>query len=126
MSSSPRGEAEGAPLLHAFNKAYPRSPPKVHVRGEGDIYVVEKDGTRLLDGLAGLWSVNLGYNQPRLVAAATQQMSSLPYYHNFWNQGHDRAYELAGRLADFIPFPIEKVRFRPHACKQASMHADTQ
>ena len=41
---------------------------------------------RILDGLAGLWSVNLGYNQERLVAAATNQMRKLPYYHSFWNQ----------------------------------------
>ena len=38
-------------------------------------------------------------------------MEALPYYHNFWNQGHDRAYELAGRLAEFIPFSMEKIAF---------------
>jgi len=73
--------------------------------------VIDEAGNKILDGLAGLWSVNLGYNQERLVSAASDQMRKLPYYHSFWNQGHAPGYELAARLKEFIPFPVEKIMF---------------
>jgi len=37
--------------------------------------------------MAGLWSVGVGFSEPRLVEAATRQMSKLPYYHNFTHKG---------------------------------------
>mmetsp|Transcript_55118 Transcript_55118/g.130419 ORF Transcript_55118/g.130419 Transcript_55118/m.130419 type:complete len:523 (+) Transcript_55118:83-1651(+) len=110
--SSPSNEGIGAPFLHAFAKASPGAPPAaVHVRQDGACYVIDQDGNRLLDGLAGLWSVSLGYDQPRLVEAAAKQMRTLPYYHSFWNQGHDAGYKLAEELREFIPLPITKVAF---------------
>jgi hypothetical protein len=39
--------------------------------------------------LCRLWSVSLGYNQERIVNAATNQMRKLPYCHSFWNHGHE-------------------------------------
>ncbi len=41
-----RGEGKGAPFLHAFNKAYPLAPPKVHVQGEDGIYVIDEAGNK--------------------------------------------------------------------------------
>ncbi|EKX41265.1 hypothetical protein GUITHDRAFT_164445 [Guillardia theta CCMP2712] len=110
LLSHGRGEGAGAPFMHAFNKTSPGKPPKVHVRGEG-VYVYDQEGNKLLDGLAGLWSVSLGYSQTRIVEAAGRQMAKLPYYHTFWNQGHDVGYELAARLQEFIPCPVEKIAF---------------
>lgn len=75
------------------------------------MYVRDENGNRLLDGLAGLWSVSLGYNQERIVQAATNQMRKLPYSHSFWNHGHDVGYQLADELSTFIPFPVEKIAF---------------
>jgi 4-aminobutyrate--pyruvate transaminase len=108
--SGVRNEGQGAPFLHSFHKAFPGAPPKVHVRGEG-VYVYDQDGKRILDGLAGLWSVSLGYGQTRIVDAAAKQMSKLPFFHTFWNQGHDVGYELAHELLSVIPWRAEKIAF---------------
>ena len=107
---SARNEGQGAPFLHSFHKAFPGAPPKVHVRGEG-VYVYDEDGNRLLDGLAGLWSVSLGYGQTRIVDAAAKQMAKLPFFHTFWNHGHDVGYELARELLTVIPWRAEKIAF---------------
>ena len=107
---SVRNEGKGAPFLHSFHKAFPGAPPKVHVRGEG-VYVYDQDGKRILDGLAGLWSVSLGYGQTRIVDAAAKQMAKLPFFHTFWNQGHDVGYELAHELLNVIPWRAEKIAF---------------
>ena len=107
---SARSEGVGAPFLHSFHKAFPGTPPKVHVRGSG-VYVYDDEGNKLLDGLAGLWSVSLGYGQKRIVDAAARQMEQLPFFHTFWNQGHDKGYELAEALQAFIPWKVEKVAF---------------
>jgi hypothetical protein len=45
-SKDDRGEGKGAPFLHAFNKAYPLAPPKVHVKGEEGIYVIDEAGNK--------------------------------------------------------------------------------
>jgi hypothetical protein len=45
-SNGVRGEGKGAPFLHAFNKAYPLAPPKVHVKGEDGIYVIDEAGNK--------------------------------------------------------------------------------
>ena len=44
----------------------------------------DSEGNRLLDGMAGLWCVNVGYSRPELVEAAAAQMSQLPYYNTFF------------------------------------------
>ena len=52
-----------------------------HAQGH---YIYDTEGTRILDGMAGLWCVNVGYGRPSLVDAAAQQMTILPYYNNFF------------------------------------------
>ena len=42
-------------------------------------YIVDSDGNRILDAMAGLWCVNVGYGRHQLVDAASQQMARLPY-----------------------------------------------
>ena len=56
---------------------------RVITRGEG-CYVWDSDGNRILDGMAGLWCVNVGYGRQELVDAATRQLRVLPYYNSFW------------------------------------------
>jgi hypothetical protein len=45
-SSESRGEGKGSPFLHAFHKAFPMAPPKVHVKGEDGIYVIDEAGNK--------------------------------------------------------------------------------
>ena len=76
--------------------------------GEG-IYVTDNNGNRYIEGMSGLWSVGLGFNEQRLVEAAHQQMKKLPYYHNFSHRSHGPAIDLAEKLIDIAPVPMSKV-----------------
>ena len=49
-----------------------------------DGYIYDSDGNRILDAMAGLWCVNVGYGRQELVDAASSQMTILQYYNNFF------------------------------------------
>ncbi len=68
------------------------------------------DGRQILDGVAGLWCVNAGHNQPRIVEAIRQQVGELDYAPAF-QMGHPKAFELANRLVDMAPQHIEHAFF---------------
>ncbi|HET9197867.1 MAG TPA: aspartate aminotransferase family protein [Solirubrobacterales bacterium] len=72
------------------------------VRGEG-CELVAADGQRLIDGSAGLWTVNLGHSREDLVEAARDQMQTLPYAATFGGVSSPPAIELAERLAELAP-----------------------
>jgi 4-aminobutyrate---pyruvate transaminase len=84
--------------------------PMMIERGEG-IYVYDDQGKQYIEGLAGLWSVAVGFGEPRLVAAAAAQMSKLPYYHSFSHKSHPSATELAERLVKMAPGKMSKAHF---------------
>ena len=79
-------------------------------RAEG-VYIYDSDGNRILDGMAGLWCVNLGYGREDLVEAATRQMRQLPYYNSFFQTAHPPAIELATLLAEITPPGFELTFF---------------
>ncbi|MDU3133250.1 MAG: aminotransferase class III-fold pyridoxal phosphate-dependent enzyme, partial [Bradyrhizobium sp.] len=60
-------------------RRHERVGPIVIDRGSG-IYVYDDEGREYIEGLAGLWSVGVGFGEKRLVEAATRQMAKLPYY----------------------------------------------
>ncbi len=70
--------------------------------GDG-CYVTERGGRRLLDGLAGLWCVNVGYGRPEIIAAVESQMRQLAYYPSFFNSTTEPAIRLAAKLAELAP-----------------------
>jgi putrescine aminotransferase len=74
----------------------------VIVRGEG-VHLWDARGQRLLDGLAGLWCVNVGYSCREIVEAVDAQMRRLPYYCSFFNTTTEPAIELAAKLASLTP-----------------------
>jgi putrescine aminotransferase len=75
---------------------------RIITRAEG-VYLWDSDGTRMLDGFAGLWCVNMGYGRKELVDVAAQQMQQLPYYNSFFNTATPPALELAQLLAQVSP-----------------------
>src|ERR1700735_4562860 len=79
-----------------------------HGRG---VNVFDDQGKEYIEGLAGLWCVSLGFNEPRLVEAARRQMETLPYYHSFASKSHGPAIELAERILDLLPDSMSKVFF---------------
>ncbi|HET8566238.1 MAG TPA: aspartate aminotransferase family protein [Solirubrobacterales bacterium] len=84
--------------------------PLVLVRGEGSELVTE-GGRRLIDGMAGLWSVNLGHGRDDLVEAATRQLRRLPYAATFGGVSSPPAIELAERIAELAPPGLNAVFF---------------
>lgn len=84
--------------------------PLVIVRGEGCELIAE-DGRRLIDGMAGLWTVNLGHDRDDLVAAASTQMRALPYAATFGGVSSPPAIELAERVTALAPPGLSGVFF---------------
>jgi putrescine aminotransferase len=84
--------------------------PLVLVRGEG-CELVSADGHRLIDGSAGLWTVNLGHGRQDLIDAATRQLSTLPYAATFGGVSSPPAIELAERIAGLAPDGLNGVFF---------------
>ncbi len=81
---------------------------RVIVRGEG-IYIWDSDGHRILDGMSGLWCVNVGYGRRELADAAHRQMMELPFYNSFFNTSNVPAIRLATELARVSPPGFEHV-----------------
>lgn len=82
----------------------------VLARGEG-CELVDEDGRRLIDGMAGLWTVNLGHGRVDLIEAAAAQMRELPYAATFGGVASRRAIELAERIATLAPPGLSGVFF---------------
>lgn len=81
----------------------------VMVRGQG-AYVYDSRGKRYLDGLAGLFVVQVGHGRTELAEAAAKQASELAYF-PLWSYAHQPAVELADRLAALAPGDINRVFF---------------
>ncbi|MXN19624.1 aminotransferase class III-fold pyridoxal phosphate-dependent enzyme [Pseudooceanicola sp. GBMRC 2024] len=92
------------------HRLYEETGGLVIEEGEG-IYVFDNTGKKYIEGLAGLWSVAVGFGEPRLVEAATRQMSKLPYYHIFNYKTHGPSVELAEKLIEISPEHLTKVHF---------------
>ncbi|MEK9726228.1 MAG: aspartate aminotransferase family protein [Rhodospirillaceae bacterium] len=92
-------------------KAHEEKGPKIITRGDG-VHVYDDDGNEFIEGLAGLWSVSLGFNEPRLVEAATKQMKELPYYHTFAHKTAPPVIDLAERLVGIAPEGLTKAVFQ--------------
>jgi putrescine aminotransferase len=73
------------------------------------VYLSDSDGNRILDAMAGLWCVNVGYGRRELAEAAYQQMLELPYYNSFFKSAHPPAIELAKLLSEVTPPQFSRV-----------------
>ena len=72
---------------------------RVITRADG-VYIWDSEGQKLIDGMAGLWCVNVGYGRKELAEAANRQLQELPYYNNFFMTSHPPAIELSNLLAE--------------------------
>jgi L-2,4-diaminobutyrate transaminase len=71
-----------------------QGPAAVMVRGEG-VWLEDAEGRRYLDGLAGLWCVNVGYGRKELAVAMRDQAETLSYCHSFSSMSSDKPALLA-------------------------------
>ncbi len=74
-------------------------------------YVTDSEGNKLLDGIGGLWCVNVGHGRPEIIKAITDQLKTLDYYSTFYNFTHPAAARLAEKLAQLAPGPLNHVYF---------------
>ncbi|GAA4968973.1 adenosylmethionine-8-amino-7-oxononanoate aminotransferase [Nonomuraea thailandensis] len=91
------------------HSAYQQSEIPTIVRGEGS-YVYDIHGKRYLDGLAGLFVVQVGHGRHELAEAAAKQAQELAFF-PLWSYAHPKAAELAQRLAAHTPGELNRVFF---------------
>lgn len=96
--------------LDAAHHVHPFADPKVLARKgvrvitkANGVYVWDSDGNKILDGMAGLWCVNVGYGRRELIEAATRQLEVLPYYNTHFQTATPPQIELARLLAEVTP-----------------------
>ena len=75
------------------------------------VTLTDSEGAKILDGMAGLWCVNVGYGRKELAEAAYEQMMELPYYNTFFNTATPSSVELAEKLAEITPDGLSHVFF---------------
>ncbi|WP_296047112.1 aminotransferase class III-fold pyridoxal phosphate-dependent enzyme [uncultured Alteromonas sp.] len=83
---------------------------KILTSGNG-AWLTAADGNTYLDAFAGLWCVNIGYGQQRVVDAAIKQMTTLPYATGYFGFGSEPAIVLAEKLVSMTPASLQHVYF---------------
>ncbi len=81
---------------------------RIITKAEG-VWLEDSEGARMLDGMAGLWCVNVGYGRKELADAAYRQMLELPYYNTFFQTATPPSVELADKLTTLTPAGLNHV-----------------
>ncbi|CAI8427080.1 MAG: putative aminotransferase [SAR116 cluster bacterium MED-G04] len=112
MNSNTLSDTDIRHHLHPFTdySAMKREGTRIITDADGH-YIIDSDGNRILDGMAGLWCVNVGYGREELINAATEQMRRLPYYNTFFKTSNEPAARLSEKLVEIAPDGIEHVFF---------------
>ena len=84
--------------------------PRIITKAEG-VHLWDSEGQKILDGMAGLWCVAVGYGREELVEAAAKQMRELPFYNTFFMTAHPPVLELAKAIAEVAPQGMNHVFF---------------
>ncbi len=100
---------DSAHHLHPFTdfKELINTGTRVIISGKGN-YVTDSENNKILDMMAGLWCVNIGYGRKELAEVAYEQMQLLPYYNSFFKTATTPSIELSKILADITPEGIER------------------
>jgi adenosylmethionine-8-amino-7-oxononanoate aminotransferase len=119
MGDEMSGERDGLDLQAAAKRhlwmhftrlgSYDHRDVPVIASGSG-CYVFDEHGKRYLDGLAGLFTVQLGHGREELAEAARDQAQRLAYF-PIWSYAHPGAIRLAARLAALAPGDLNRVFF---------------
>ncbi len=103
---------DAAHHMHPFtaNAELANKGARVITRASG-VTLTDSEGEEILDAMAGLWCVNIGYGRDELAEAAARQMRELPYYNTFFMSTHVPAIALADKLAELAPGDLNHVFF---------------
>ena len=83
---------------------------RVITRANG-VWLTDSDGNEILDGMAGLWCVNIGYGRDEIADAISRQARELPYYNTFFQSTHPPVAEFSEALCAQAPAHMNKVFF---------------
>jgi len=84
--------------------------PRVITHAEG-VYIFDSEGHQMLDGMAGLWCVQLGYSNEALVQAGTEALKTLPYYNAFFQTTNPYVAELSELISSVTPEGLDAILF---------------
>ncbi|MDC3128208.1 aspartate aminotransferase family protein [Paracoccaceae bacterium] len=101
---------DAAHHLHPFSAQadLAKKGSKIITSAQG-VYVFDSNGEQIMDAMAGLWCVNIGYGREELAQAAERQMRELPYYNTFFQTTHIPAIDLSEKLAQLAPRDLNHV-----------------
>ena len=101
---------DAAHHLHPFtdHKDLRAAGSRIITRADG-AFIYDSEGNEILDGMAGLWCVNVGYGRDELADAAYAQMKELPYYNSFFRSSTPTSVLLAQKLAEIAPQGLNQV-----------------
>ena len=86
--------------------------PAIISHGDG-VYVIDENGNRYMETVAGLWCAALGFSaNERVAKVAYEQMRKLGYYHTYRHTAHESSIDLAEKLVQLAPVPMSKVLFQ--------------
>ena len=103
-------DIDAAHHLHPFtdHKDLRGAGSRMITRADGP-FIYDSEGKQILDGMAGLWCVNVGYGRHELAEAAYEQMKELPYYNSFFRCTTPTPVLLSKKLAEVAPAHINQV-----------------
>ena len=103
-------QIDAAHHLHPFtdHKDLRGAGSRIITRADGP-FIYDSEGNEILDGMAGLWCVNIGYGRDELAEAAYEQMKELPYYNSFFRCSTPTPVLLAQKIAEIAPANINQV-----------------
>ncbi len=103
---------DAAHHVHPFSDtaALNKEGVRVITRGQG-VYLWDSEGEKIIDGMAGLWCVQVGYGNAELAEAGHEALKTLPYYNHFFKTTNPYTVELAAKLARLLPDGHEHVLF---------------
>ena len=95
---------DAAHHIHPFSDAgaLVREGVRVITRAQG-VYLSDSEDHRLIDGMSGLWCVQVGYGNRELAVAGYEALKTLPYYNHFFKTTNPWTVELAAKLATILP-----------------------
>lgn len=100
---------DGAHHIHPFtDQAALRDEGTRIIDSAKGCYLFDEEGRKILDGMAGLWNVNVGYGRREIEEAITEQLRKLSYYSTFFKSSHAQVIELSALLAEVCPGDINR------------------
>ncbi len=103
---------DAAHHVHPFSETAALNKEGVRVITHADgVYLWDSEGNKIIDGMSGLWCVQVGYGNKELADAGCEALNTLPYYNHFFKTSNPWTIELAAKLATLLPEGHQHILF---------------